>query len=602
MPVELLVAQEEDGARKPETENLEDEKRRTTRMRSFKKKAVNASARITHGIRKRCKQAAGCQFAAIVVEDARDAEEEDAVNTLRQILVDRDLLPSSHDDYHTMLRFLKARRFDLDKSVYMWEEMIKWRKDNRVDSIIQDFKYDEFEEVQRYYPHGYHGTDKDGRPLYIEQLGKVEPSKLMHATTVDRFLKYHIQGFEKVFLEKFPACSIAAKRHIDSTTTILDVNGMNWMSFGKAANDLVLRMQKIDGDNYPETLHQMFIVNASSGFKLLWNTVKGFLDPKTTSKIHVLGNKFQNKLLEVVDPSQLPAFLGGNCSCLDEGGCLRSEKGPWKDPTMMKLVHAQQAMYLKRLISSSEYEDLKSKFLASKDEEIETFSADLTEDLGHIPSNMEHTRCLGHVEKKGKASLDTYIVQSVSTIDRVEDLNTASVVREHIAQGSTQMFSSHRSSTVDFALKLLSSLYTVLRVLGGYFWVRCGEHQRRHCNPVNPQTGMFGPTSQRKDVSQKVDEDFLGLCRRRLQQLEALVNDLSKKSTRIPPDKEEMILESLSRIKSIEYDLQKTKKTLLATTSKQAEIAESLESLKADDIHRSTTCWPGNRKSPPPKR
>ncbi|GAB2234503.1 hypothetical protein Droror1_Dr00003758 [Drosera rotundifolia] len=225
MPDEGLLAQEEDGARKHRTSNSEDERRRTPRMRSLKKKAASASARITHGI-KRCKQAAVCQFAAIAVDDIRDAEEVDAVNMLRQILIDRDLLPPTHDDYHTMLRFLKARKFDLDRTIHMWEEMIKWRKENRVDSIIQEFKYDEYEEVRRYYPHGYHGIDKDGRPVYIERLGKVEPSKLMHATTVDRFLKYHIQGFEKAFLEKFPACSIAAKRHIDSTTTILDVDGM----------------------------------------------------------------------------------------------------------------------------------------------------------------------------------------------------------------------------------------------------------------------------------------------------------------------------------------------------------------------------------------
>ncbi|TYI74167.1 hypothetical protein E1A91_D07G181100v1 [Gossypium mustelinum] len=580
MPGELIAFQENERFRKEgnlDFETSEDEKRRPTRGRSLKKKAMTASTKLTHGIRKRGKRVADCKFAAISIEDVRDAEEEKAVQAFREALLAKDQLPSRHDDYHTLLRFLKARKFDLDKTVQMWEDMLNWRKENGVDTILQDFVYDEYEEVQRCYPHGYHGVDKQGRPVYIERLGKIDPTKLMKVTTVDRFLKYHVQGFEKAFVEKFPACSIAAKRHIDSTTTILDVQGLNWMSFGKVAHDLVMRMQKIDGDNYPETLHQMYIVNAGNGFKLLWNTAKSFLDPRTTAKIHVLGNKFHNKLLESIDPSQLPEFLGGTCSCLNDGGCLRSDKGPWNNSEIMKLVHSGDALYLRKTESSSDNDNLEAKLLSTKVASSEiSYASDVrphTSDLMQLVS----------LSDKGQMS-------ALKSMHDIIEPESAAITEEANSTNDVISIVTPRNPRKKFVNQVIDFVVYLLKLLACIFFFAPGLGRFSEAQDSNPQVGnlsnheMAGSGSLENGTLTEAKEESLHPCWQRLQNLEGLVTDLCNKPINIPPEKEDMLLESLSRIKSIEQDLQRTKKALLATASKQVELAESLEHLKETSL------------------
>lgn len=85
------------------------------------------------------------------------------------------------------------------------------------------------------------------------------------------------------------------------------------------------------------------------------------LDPKSLWKLHeVIDPRFVDYSSQFefssefcltascVVPSQLPDFLGGSCSCDVEGGCLRSNKGPWNDPEIMK-VHNKMGHYFLRL-------------------------------------------------------------------------------------------------------------------------------------------------------------------------------------------------------------------------------------------------------------
>src|SRR5271163_1489288 len=63
-------------------------------------------------------------------------------------------------DNASLLRFLRARKFDVQKAYIMFTECEQWRKDFGVDDIVKNFKFDEKPLVTVYYPQYYHKTDK----------------------------------------------------------------------------------------------------------------------------------------------------------------------------------------------------------------------------------------------------------------------------------------------------------------------------------------------------------------------------------------------------------------------------------------------------------
>lgn len=90
--------------RRSDAENYSEDERRRLSIGALKKKALSASSKFTHSLKKRGKRRDVNRTSSVSIEDDRNLEEELEVYTFRKGLISRDLLPDKHDDYHMLLR------------------------------------------------------------------------------------------------------------------------------------------------------------------------------------------------------------------------------------------------------------------------------------------------------------------------------------------------------------------------------------------------------------------------------------------------------------------------------------------------------------------
>ncbi|KAG5439940.1 hypothetical protein PCANB_000222 [Pneumocystis canis] len=237
-------------------------------------------------------------------------------------------------DVPSMLRFLRARKFDVAQAKAMFIECEKWRKDFGVDDIVKNFHYHEKMGVFKYYPQYYHKEDKEGRPVYIEQLGKINLHEMYKITTEERMLQNLVYEYEKFINYRLPACSRKYGKLIETSCTIMDLKGVGISSISSVYG-YVKKASAIGQARYPERMGKFYMINAPWGFSSAFRVIKLLLDPATVSKIYILGTDYKSVLLEQIPEKNLPKILGGSCEC--DGGCEFSDAGAWNDSRWIEL-------------------------------------------------------------------------------------------------------------------------------------------------------------------------------------------------------------------------------------------------------------------------
>lgn len=152
-------------------------------------------------------------------------------------------------------------------------------------------------------------------------------------TTGERMLQNLVCEYEKLVDPRLPACSRKAGKLLETCCTIMDLKGVGIMNV-PSVYGYVSQASAISQNYYPERLGKLYLINAPWGFSSVFSVVKGFLDPVTVKKIHVLGSNYKKELLEQVPAENLPVQFGGTCKC--EGGCEMSDMGPWREAEWAK--------------------------------------------------------------------------------------------------------------------------------------------------------------------------------------------------------------------------------------------------------------------------
>ncbi|KAG2418065.1 hypothetical protein HFD88_001165 [Aspergillus terreus] len=212
-----------------------------------------------------------------------------------------------------LLRFLRARKWDVKKALIMLISTIRWRllEVNVDDDIMRNGEHlalkqskssdpkekkkgEDFLMQMRMGKSFLHGVDKHGRPICVIRV-RLHRAADQSTEALDRFTVYTIESARMMLAPP-----------VETACIIFDMT-----DFALANMDYhpVKFMIKCFEANYPESLGVVLIHKAPWIFSSIWNIIKGWLDPVVAAKIHFTKN--YEELQEFIPKEQIMKELEG---------------------------------------------------------------------------------------------------------------------------------------------------------------------------------------------------------------------------------------------------------------------------------------------------
>ncbi|KAK4192160.1 phosphatidylinositol transfer protein CSR1 [Podospora australis] len=213
-----------------------------------------------------------------------------------------------------VLRFLRARKWDVEKALIMFVSTMNWRaQDMKVDEDImrngeagaieleksaadpqaQKLAHDFMTQIRKGISY-VHGHDKQGRPLCFVNV-RLHKQGEQAEESLERYTVYLIE-----------TCRMLLQPPVDTATIVFDMTGFSMANMDYTP---VKFMIKCFEANYPECLGTVLVHKAPWIFQGIWKVIRGWLDPVVANKVHFTNNA--TEMQEFIDLKHIPKDLEG---------------------------------------------------------------------------------------------------------------------------------------------------------------------------------------------------------------------------------------------------------------------------------------------------
>ncbi|XP_050221396.1 patellin-4-like [Mercurialis annua] len=204
-----------------------------------------------------------------------------------------------------LLKILRAREFRVNDAYEMLRNILKWRKENKIDSILDeeiDVDLTLFAYVE--------GNDRSGHPVCYNNFVVLGNEEMINGKTFEEKREKYIRGRIQLMEKAIQKLDFTA----DGVCTLLQINDLKNtpLPTRKDIRSASKKAVELFQDNYPEFVVKNIFINVPFWYYAYSALFAPSLSQRTRNKfVYARSTRVLDTLLKYIAPSQIPIQYGG---------------------------------------------------------------------------------------------------------------------------------------------------------------------------------------------------------------------------------------------------------------------------------------------------